>query len=182
MERAAPGGLLFLIVFGAAVQADGSPSGVLRRRVAGAARAGAVNPDARFIVTGGVGRHEPAEALVMAELLRTNGVPDNCILVEPESRDTLESAIRCADLVARHWIPGSRVLSCSSPYHNVRCAVLLRALGIPAERAPMPSDRPHVSARKLAYQLLRECAALPWDAALVFGMRLAGRARRHDLH
>ena len=181
MKQATPGGLLFLIVFGAAVRADGSPSGVLRRRVSGAALAGESATHARYIVTGGVGRHEPAEAIVMAELLRSSGVPEECILVEPKSSDTLESAIHCADLVAKHWVTGSRVLSCSSPYHNVRCAVLLRALGIPAERAPMPSDRPHVGVRKLAYQLLRECAALPWDAALVFGMRLFGRARRQRL-
>lgn len=181
IERPKQNGLLFLVVFGAAVRPDGSPSGVLRRRVDGALAAALDDPAARFVVTGGEGHHAPAEAIVMADLLRAAGVPDAHIVIEPESRDTLESALRCARLIAAHWQPGSRVLSCSSPSHNPRCAALLRLLGIPAIRAAMPSDRPHITLRRLIYQVVRESAALPFDVVLLVGMLIIGRARRAKL-
>jgi uncharacterized SAM-binding protein YcdF (DUF218 family) len=117
----------------------------------------------------------------MADLLRASGVPDAHIKIEPESRDTLESAIRCARLIAGEWQPGSRVLSCSSPSHNPRCTALLRLLGVPAARSAMPSDRPHLTLRRFVYQIVRESAAFPFDVILLVSMLLLGRARREKL-
>ena len=65
-----------IVIFGAAVRPGGRPSGALRRRVEAALAFGARHPDALYVPTGGLGDHPPAEAEVMAALLRAAGVAD----------------------------------------------------------------------------------------------------------
>ncbi len=60
----------YVIVFGAAVGADGRPSAVLRHRLEAAADWAKGRSNARILVTGGLGRHPPAEAEVMRRYLR----------------------------------------------------------------------------------------------------------------
>ncbi len=156
-----------LIVFGARVLPSGEPSPLLRRRLAGALAAAAACHDPWFLVMGGGG-----EALAMRQVLGGHGVAWERILVERESRDTLEQARRAAAILA--GLPGhGRVLACTSPFHQPRCLLLLRLAGVRAERPPMPPDRLGHGPRLRC--VAREFVAAVWDAGLLCLLRLTGR-------
>lgn len=154
-----------VIVFGAAVRADGSPSGTLRRRCEGAIAVGRGLDDPAYVVTGGLGRYPPTEAQVMRDLLFAGGVAAERIIVEDQALDTLQSVRLCAPLLRD--IPAGRVFVCSSGYHNPRCALLLRMSGFKTVIPPMPADRPVLGQRKWLYYCLREVPATLWDMLLL---------------
>ncbi|MBL8773483.1 MAG: YdcF family protein [Phenylobacterium sp.] len=160
----------YLVIFGAAVKADGQPSGTLRRRVEGALAIGRDLPDPVYLPTGGQGRHGPAEAAIMRDLLLAGGAPADRIVVEDRARDTLESVERCHALLAARG-DAQAVIPCTSRYHIPRCALLFRILGYPVRTFPMPADRPHVGWRKWLTYVAKECLALPYDAVLLLSRR-----------
>ena len=71
----------YFVIFGAAVKPDGQPSGTLLRRVQGAWQLAKQHNASRFIVTGGQGKHGPAEALVMKRLLLDMGTDESLSLI-----------------------------------------------------------------------------------------------------
>ena len=172
--------LHYLLVFGAAVKPDGHPSGTLRRRVEGAWHLGRDNPQARFVVTGGQGRFGPPEAQVMKSLLLKLGTNESQIIIDDKSLDTLDSAIACAAIIRRESQPVQKVTVCSSPYHNTRCQLLLRLLGIACERGDMPGDRAELGTAKWLYYVFREAAAIPWDGLLILWWRMRQPASWKD--
>lgn len=160
-----------IIIFGAAVRPDGSPSGAMRDRVAAALRFGATLGQAEYMPTGGIGRHGEAEADVMARMLREAGVPAGHIHPERTARNTIGSVQACAALLRGHSGP---VYAATSAYHMPRCLVLLRLAGLDARPCP-PHDGPAAaSLPRRWYWRLREIPALPLDAMLLMGRRLAG--------
>ena len=154
----------YIVIFGAAVRADGSASGSLRRRCEVAARyGGAVSDGAFFLPSGGVGRHGPAEALVMRDILLEHGIAQRHILVECEARDTLESVRLCTRILRRR--PDvSRVLVATSSYHRLRCAWLFRLAGFDCRALPTASDQPYLGWGKWSRYVVKELMATPWDA------------------
>ena len=92
----------YLVIFGAAVKPDGTPSGTLLRSVEGALRASEDAPGCVFLGTGRVGRHGPAEGAAIVALLAARGVLQSRILVEREAGDTLESALYCHEILRHH--------------------------------------------------------------------------------
>ncbi|APT57389.1 hypothetical protein RGI145_10060 [Roseomonas gilardii] len=159
-----------MVIFGAAVRPDGSPSQTLRRRVEAALAHGRRrHPPPLYVPTGAKGRHGPSEASVMARLLREGGVPPADILEEPTGTDTLSSARAVAGLL-RDW--HGPVLVASSGYHIPRCVLLLRLLGLPAR--PGPAARAAPGFQDWRWRL-REAPAIPYDAALALWHRRAGR-------
>ncbi len=166
----------YLIVFGATVNADGTPSGTLRRRVAGALAVGRSLRDPVFLATGGNGGGGRTEAEVIRALLMEAGVSAGRILVEPTASDTLDSALRC-DAILRGRDDVERVVPCSSNYHLPRCALLMRLLGHRVEWRAMPAERPHVPRWLLVLYGLKECLALPYDAVQAAWWRARRRAR-----
>ena len=157
---------VYLVIFGAAVRADGSPSGSLQRRVDGALAFARTVANPRFIPTGGIGRHGPSEAMVIRDLLMRNDIQPQDILLEDKASDTLESIeycnailVRCADIDA--------VVPCTSRYHIPRCALLFRLLGYKVLIPQMPDDRPQLPLRKWIYFVLKEFISLPYDAVLL---------------
>jgi len=164
------------VIFGAAVRADGTPSGSLARRVDGALALARAAPDRIFLPTGGVGRHGPAEALVMRGLLRAAGIADDDILVEDRAADTLQSVLFCDAILRRRQDIGLLV-PCSSGYHNPRCALLFRMLGYRVRVGRMPPDLPHLGPLKWGVYVMKECIALPYDALLLL-LRLVTRTTR----
>lgn len=157
----------YIVIFGAAVRADGSASGSLRRRCENAVHHGGAGPAGPwYLPSGGVGRHGPAEALVMRDILLEHGVAAPRIVLEREARDTLESVRLCTRLLRRRPDVGQVLVSTSS-YHRLRCALLFRLAGFDSVALPTASDRPHLGWSKWLRYVIKELLATPWDAALL---------------
>jgi uncharacterized SAM-binding protein YcdF (DUF218 family) len=161
-----------IVIFGAAVRPDGQPSATLRRRVEAAAALGRGLPGAIYIPTGGIGRHGPAEAAVMAALLRELGVDAAAIRPEPTAHDTVSSVRAVRRMLAGHR---GIVFAATSAYHLPRCLLLLRLAGLAARPCPPPPAPAAAAWRKRWWWRLREVPAIPWDAAFVAWLRAAGR-------
>lgn len=156
----------FLVIFGAAVRADGSPSGSLARRIEGALSFAQAIQSLKFIPTGGVGDNGPAEAEVMQRLLITRGIKQEDIILENRARNTIESVEYChAILSARRDVEA--VVPCTSRYHIPRCALLFRLLGYKVRVPEMPKDRPHLPFWKWSMYVTKEFIALPRDAIVL---------------
>jgi uncharacterized SAM-binding protein YcdF (DUF218 family) len=163
-----------IIIFGAAVQPDGTPSPILRHRVEAAARFGARFARPLFIPTGAKGRHGPAEAVVMARLLRRAGYPASAIVTEETGTDTLSSVRAVRRLLP--WVPlAGRIFAATSAYHLPRCLLLLRLAGITAFACPPPPVSASSSLWRRWFWRLRETPALPYDALLMLLLRITGR-------
>jgi uncharacterized SAM-binding protein YcdF (DUF218 family) len=178
-----------IIIFGAAVRPDGSPSQTLRYRVAAAVRFGSRFGRPLFIPTGARGRFGETEATVMARLLLESGVPQAAIVKEETGTDTLSSARAVVALMQRQFpafarIPAaqsparvrSEVYACTSAYHLPRCLVLLRLAGVAAQACPPPPVPAATSQWQRWYWRLRETPALPYDALLMVWLRVTRRA------
>ena len=161
-----------IIIFGAAVRADGSPSGAMQDRVDAALRFGRTLAGPRFMPTGGQGRFGPPEAAVMAAMLRAQGVPADRIEPEATGTNTIRSVRACARLLRGRK---GRTYAATSAYHLPRCVLLLRLAGLRAY--PCPPYRGPASSRlaKRWRWRLREVLAIPADGALMLWLRLSGR-------
>lgn len=160
-----------IVIFGAAVRPDGTPSGTLRHRVEAAAQFGEALPaPPLYLPTGAPGRHGEAESTVMARLLREGfGVPAGRIREEPTGTDTLSSARAVAAMLRGHAGP---VFAATSAYHLPRCVLLLRLAGLGARAVPPPTAPAATAWRKRWWWRLREAPALPYDAILMLWHRV----------
>lgn len=160
----------YVIVFGAAVGADGRPSAVLRHRLEAAADWARGRSNARILVTGGLGRHPPAEAEVMRRYLLERGLEENAILAEPEASDTFASALNCIEILRRQSDVRS-IRLCSSSFHLPRCGLIFRVLGVTAGKVEIESDRRVLGPGRWLRASLREVPATVWDVILALGHR-----------
>lgn len=167
----------YIIIFGAAVRANGTPSGSLVRRVQGALAFAQTVRDPKYVATGGVGRYGPAEASVMQEMLLRDGVRSEDIILENRARDTMDS-VRFCDVILRTRGDVDKVVPCTSRYHLPRCALLFRMLGYKVRVPEMPTDRPHLPLKKWLFFLLKEFVSLPYDAFLMIPTSWSVRHRK----
>ena len=165
---------LVIVIFGAAVRPDGTPSRALRRRVQGALRFGLAQRDVMYLPTGGIGRHGPSEASVMAALLQAAGVPPADILLEETATNTLQS-VQSAARVLRARNHEGPVYAASSAYHLPRCVLLMLLAGLDAWACPAPAGHAARNWRKRWYWRLREAAAIPNDLAVALVLKMRGR-------
>ena len=166
--------MVTILIFGAAIRPNGEPSTALRGRVKAALAASQGHPEVRFIPTGGVGRHGPSEASVMARLLLESGVKSDQIQLEETAHDTLSSVRAIHRLLREQGYPG-RVLVATSAYHLPRYLTLLCLFGIAAQPCPAWEAGTANSWWKRWSWRLREVPALPYDAVLAIWERLTGR-------
>ena len=152
-----PSGLNEIIILGAQVRPDGTPSTVLRYRLDAAAAYLRENPRTRCIVSGGKGGNEPcSEAECMATYLRESGIDESRIVLEDRSRSTVENLRYSRELLASET---DRVGIATNDFHIFRaCRIAVRqglagACGISA-----PSDLWF-----LPNNLLREVACVAKD-------------------
>ena len=162
------------VIMGARVDEHGTPSGALKRRLAGALAAGSTCSSAAYLATGASDGRGPAEAEVMRTWLLGSGVDERSIWLDTESTDTLSSIVRCAAIIRAHGEVRS-VMVCSDRYHQLRCCWLFRLLGIEAGAPSMPSGRAANGTLRWSWYYVREAAALPYDTVIVIGRRLLGR-------
>ena len=160
----------YVIIFGAAILSDGTPSPALQHRIAGALDWSRGRDDVMFLATGGRGRQGPPEAQVVRSELIAGGVSPSLILVECEARDTLESVRLC------HLILGARgdcrkVIVCTSTYHQPRCALLLRIIAYQVLVPRVPKGWGRLTAGRYALALMKEAIATPYDAGLLLARK-----------
>lgn len=163
-----------IIIYGAAVRADGTPSPTLLHRVEAAARLAARFDQPLFIPTGAKGRHGKAEALVMADLLNQAGFPSSSMLIEATGTDTLSSTRAVRRLLAP-ITPLGPIYAATSGYHLPRCLLLLRLAGVMAAACPPPAIPASSRFWLRWFWRLREMLALPYDALLMLWLRACGR-------
>jgi uncharacterized SAM-binding protein YcdF (DUF218 family) len=167
----------YVLIFGAAVRPDGRPSRVLAHRIAAAVQWGRERGGVMYLATGGKGRHGPPEAQVVRRELVAAGVDPAHILVEDAARDTLES-VRFCDRILRDRGDCRRVVVCTSTYHQLRCALLLRILGYRVATPRVPNGWGRLTVRRYALALLKEIVATPYDASLLVARTAGARLLR----
>ena len=163
MERPA------IVIFGAAVLADGRPSPSLLRRIGYGVRAAAEHPRALVLCSGGVGRAGPSEASIMAEVLLRRGVTPDRVILDETSLDTLQSVIAVGRFVRQRGLDGAII--CSDRYHLPRIRLMLAVLGVATAAGPTARGR---DGTRLTYWLrmyLREALAIPYDLGIVLARR-----------
>lgn len=156
-----------IVIFGAAVREGGHPSPALARRIAYGLLA-AHGSQAPIVCSGAAGRFGPSEALVMAQALKADGVAPGRLVLDEESRDTLQSVLFAARFLRRQGL--ARCIVCSDGYHLPRIRLLLGALGVATEAGPVRRG-PVGSKRHWLRMVLREALAIPYDLAIVLARR-----------
>ena len=101
----------------------------------------------------------------MAAMLEARGVPRGRILLEETGTDTLSSARAVVALLRAHDI-AAPVFVATSPYHQPRCLLVLRLLGVRARAAVPPVVPAATRWWRRCYWWLREVPAIPYDAVL----------------
>jgi uncharacterized SAM-binding protein YcdF (DUF218 family) len=124
------------VVLGAAVGADGQASPALLRRVAYGVDLYDRGVVGHLLMSGGGLRPGPTEAELMRRAALTAGVPDEAVVIEDRSRNTLENA-RFSRLILeeRRW---QRVLLVTDRHHLRRALYTFRRFGVAAEGAAPP--------------------------------------------
>lgn len=148
-----------IVVLGAAVRPDGSPSPSLARRIEHARRLHAEGRGAVVIASGGLGRWPPAEAEVIRAGLLAGGVPPEAVVVEGASHTTFENARFSIVLMRARGL--SQALVVTDGYHLLRAVMTFRILGMEATGSG-PRGLAGTPVPKRVYALLREAVALPF--------------------
>lgn len=146
------------IVLGAAVWAGGAASPALRRRAEHAVKLWQDGIVSRIIVSGGIGKHPPSEAQVMADICTAQGVAVSDIVQEDQSTTTEENLVFSGQIA--NCLGGGSAIIVTDRFHAPRAMLVARRMGLKA-RADCPSlsgARPH----RVVKFWLREIPAFLW--------------------
>lgn len=126
-----------IIVLGAQVKEDGTPSVALERRLTAALES--YRQDRQLIIVcGAQGGNEPRpEGDVMRDWLLARGVPDEDVVAETESFNTRENLTHAKAIMEERGLREALVVT--SDYHVARALVLCRQVGIAATGKGSPS-------------------------------------------
>ncbi len=128
----------FIIIPGCWFRADGSLPPLLRGRVDRAAalwrkQKKETGREAFLIPSGGQGKDEPMpEAEAMKRYLITCRIPEDKILPECRSRNTLENFAFSGEII-RHTLPEGKVAFATTSYHVFRSGLMAVSAGLEAE-------------------------------------------------
>lgn len=148
-----------IVVLGAAVWPGGQPSPAMRRRVLHAIALLQQGYAQTLLLTGGIGKHPPAEAEVMQRLALAQGVSGERVLLEAQATTTFESAWRCRAILEQHRY--TRVLLVTDRYHLPRSLLAFRSCGIQTTGSAAPG-KPARRLWKRGYYYGRESCAFLW--------------------
>jgi uncharacterized SAM-binding protein YcdF (DUF218 family) len=147
-----------IVVPGAKVCADGTPSSMLAARINNAVRLYHEGWANAILFTGGAGTSGPIESEAAREYAMRLGVPPARLFVERLSHTTYENFYQArAVMRAEGW---RTCLVSTDPFHVLRCLVIARGLGIHAWGAPAFSSPGYTRLEIRAFYTLRECAGL----------------------
>lgn len=148
-----------IVIFGAAINRNGEPSGALLRRIGYGLEAAREYPAAPVLCSGGTMRPGDSEAAVMAMRLQAAGIAPGRLILDEASLNTRQN-VDAAVLWARRG--GHRVVViCSDAYHLPRIRMLFGLQGIEARRGPVPTGTGTAPFRQWIVMSLRECLAIP---------------------
>lgn len=165
--------MIVAIVLGAAVWPGGVPSPTLRRRTeAGVALLAAGRAD-RLILTGGLGRHPPAEAEAAHALALGLGADPARLVVEARSTSTLANLAEAAHLLPPET---AATVVVSNRWHLPRALMIARLLGLPRPRGQ--AARGDLPPHRLARAVAREIAATA--PSLIRAVRARPRSARRS--
>ena len=144
-----------IIVLGAAAY-DAKPSPVFQERIRHGLDLYEAGYAPLLIFTGGYGGSGArfSESQVARRYALKQGVPAKAILIETQSRNTVQNLVEAKRLMDQHEL--HRVIIVSDPLHMARALRLSRAMGIDALASSTPSTRFrsfHTSWRFLAQEI-----------------------------
>ena len=126
-----------IIVLGAQVKEDGTPSVALERRLT-AALESYRDKAQTIIVCGAQGGNEPrAEGDVMRDWLLARGVPEMDVVAETASFNTRENLRNAREIMQQRGLKQALVVT--SDYHVARALALCRQVGVEATGKGSPS-------------------------------------------
>jgi len=126
-----------IIVLGAQVKADGTPSVALERRLTAALETYETDPQV-IICCGAQGINEPAaEGDVMRAWLIERGVREADVIAETDSFNTRENLMNAKKIMHERGL--SQALVVTSDYHVARALALTKQVGISATGKGSPS-------------------------------------------
>jgi SanA protein len=140
------------IVFGAGLWRDGTPTTVLRDRIATAAELFFSGKVQKILMSGDNRYLDYNEPGAMREYALSLGVPDNAIVLDYAGRRTYDTCYR-----ARTIFGLQNAILVTQGFHLPRALYTCNALGLKA--IGVPSDRHQYSIRSLIYWNLRELPA-----------------------
>lgn len=119
----------YVIVLGAGIKADGSPTLSLVNRLERGVTYAAEHPDTTIIVSGGQGSNEPMpEAQAMAQYLKNRGVDPKRIIIEDKSTSTMENFKYSKELIGDQ----KEIAFITNEFHIFRSCILARRNGLTA--------------------------------------------------
>lgn len=152
-----PAGLDCLVVLGAGLRPDGSPSETLRYRLDSALEYLGENPRTVCVVSGGQGAGETRpEADAMAEYLMAHGLDEGRIVREDRSTSTAENVRYSAELIPADATVGI----VTNDFHLYRALRIAEKNGLPGANGLAAPSNPLY----LPHAALRECLAIVKDA------------------
>lgn len=159
----APAGLDYLIVLGAGLNPDGSPSETLRYRLDAACEYLEENPETRCVVTGGQGGDEVrTEASAMAEYLIDQGISEGRILREEQATSTVENLELSHELLEAAGEGDASLAVVTTDFHLYRALRIAERQGLGRLAGISAPSNPFYQPQNV----LRECLVLAKDALL----------------
>jgi len=155
-----------IVVLGARVLEDGTPSGALRARAERAAELYRQGLAPLVVFSGGVGRYPPAEALAARDHALSLGVPPTACVVETDSHSTAENAAFTAHVLRARGL--SEAILVSDPYHLLRARQYFWRAGVRAVPSPALLSERNLSLPDRCYWTVREAFAILLHPALWF--------------
>ncbi|MBQ8081292.1 MAG: YdcF family protein [Clostridia bacterium] len=155
-----------IIVLGAQVKPDGTPSVQLQYRLETALNAYQTHP-LPIVCCGGQAGQEPApEGAVMKDWLLARGVPEDALIAETASLDTKQNIKNALALLREAGIEPGQVLIVTSDYHVARALSIARDVGVKAYGLPAPTTAEY-------WLKNRSREALAWGKYLLY--KILGR-------
>ena len=126
-----------IIILGAQVKEDGTPSVALERRMNAALEEYQAKPQT-IICCGGQGQNEPeAEGALMQRWMISHGAAENDVLSETESFNTRQNLLNAKKMMEERGLKQALVVT--SDYHVARALALCSDVGIEATGKGSPS-------------------------------------------
>ena len=153
-EATAEGSADAIVVLGAAVGRDGSPSAVLAARLDHGIALHQREIAPLLVLTGGFGEGaRVSESEAGRRYAIAKGVPEQDIAIEEISRTTMQNLAEAARIVKARG--GARIALVSDPYHLYRAEQMALDLGLAVATTPTPYTRYRSAKTKIPF-LLRE--------------------------